>query len=136
MADTGGMGKRRERQTFAEIVAEERRKPRLSDLDRYGPGFTLDRRLVAPDGRVYVRTDEDVTAEQAVELLRAGAAVVLDSCGCAGGCPLEWPGPDEVERLCAAGRPVTPKRGLGELYSWRSEDGHALIYVAGDVRWE
>jgi len=98
-----------------------------------GAGFHGDH-LHGPDGRVYRRTSNQIGPGRAQELLRAGAAMAIDDCGCGGHCGLEWPGP--AERIELARRPPRmTKRRFGWLDEWRSGDGHSLVLQNGDVRW-
>jgi hypothetical protein len=94
-------------------------------------------RLVAPDGRAFERVDE-LTPAGAMDLVRAGARVAWDSCGCLGGfCDLVWFDPADGPRLYAAGPPIlhTKKGTDGELTYWRSPDGPILVLATYDVRW-
>lgn len=106
-----------------------------------GPGCGSGRRssfhgdhLHGPDGRSYRRSDDQITPARAQDLLRAGALMVVDDCGCGGYCGLDWP--DAAERATLARRPPSlTKRRAGWLEEWHSPEGGRLLLQNGDVRW-
>ena len=98
-----------------------------------GAGFHGDH-LHGPDGRVYRRTSSHIEAGRAQELLRTGAAMAVDDCGCGGYCGLDWPSPSERIEL-ARRPPRITKHRFGWLDEWQSGDGHRLLLQSGDVRW-
>lgn len=98
-----------------------------------GAGFHDDH-LHGLDGRVYRRASRHIEPVRAQELLRAGAAMAVDDCGCGGHCGLDWPSPSERIEL-ARRPPRLTKRRFGWLDEWQSEDGHSVLLQSGDVRW-
>jgi hypothetical protein len=84
-------------------------------------------------GRTYELVHDDIAPARAQELLRAGALMLIDDCGCRGYCGLEWP--DAAERTVLARRPPKITKRGGSLEEWRSTDGHHLLIQNGDVRW-
>lgn len=114
------------------VPSIEPRRPN-DDETVHGPGFHGDH-LHAPDGQVYRQRTDRLTAQQAQELLRAGAPMVIDDCGCGGFCGLEWP--DDKERAVLALRPPSlTKKRFGRLEEWISAGGDSLLLQIGDVRW-
>lgn len=98
-----------------------------------GAGFHDDH-LHDPDARVYRRTSAHIKPNRAQELLRSGAAMAVDDCGCGGYCGLDWPSPPERAEL-GLRPPRLAKNRLGWLDEWQSADGHELLLQHGDVRW-
>ena len=98
-----------------------------------GAGFHGDH-LHGPDGRVYRRTKDHIKPGRAQELLRAGAAMAVDDCGCGGYCGLDWPSLSERTEL-GQRPPRLAKNRFGWLDEWQSSDGHSLLLQYGDVRW-
>jgi hypothetical protein len=132
--DTGWMrGKRREKQTFAEMVAEEKRKPAARAEPRR-PGLWGEE-LVDRSGRVFRRVERAVTPDRAVEILLRGGPVAVDDCGCGGWCGLAWLSADEIRDLLAAGKPhVDRKKGPADLCEFMAEDGEPALLITGGVR--
>ena len=93
-----------------------------------------DDHLHGPDGRVYRRTGAHITPGRAQDLLRTGAAMAIDDCGCGGYCGLDWASPAECVRLGLRPPRLTRCR-FGWLDEWRTADGHGLLVQSGDVRW-
>ena len=62
---------RRERRTFAEMVAEAAAAPTAPEPTHHG--FTPDGRLVTPTGEVFSQIDEGLTSARAAEVLAVAA---------------------------------------------------------------
>jgi hypothetical protein len=107
------------------------------DAGRCGPGrgagFHGDH-LHGPDHRIYHRSQERITPARAQELLRAGAVMAVDECGCGGYCGLTWPAATERAEL-ARRPPAVTKRRFGWLEEWHSDAGEPVLLQNGDVRW-
>ena len=100
---------------------------------RRGAGFHGDH-LHGPDHRIYHRLQESITPARAQELLRGGAVMAVDECGCGGYCGLDWPTATERAEL-ARRPPSVTKRRFGWLEEWRNDAGEPLLLHNGDVRW-
>ncbi len=128
------MANRQARPTFADIVQEVRAAPKLqvplrSDI-RAGV-------LVGADGPVWERVSDDVPADRALELVRRGAAVASDGCGCAGYCGLDWLSAEDLARLAAGGIPRVSHKSFAwsGLSKWITSADERLLLATGDVRW-
>lgn len=123
------------RKSFAEIVAEVQAAPGSGADDLTDRTNTLR----DPNGTVLERTLPDATPQLAARLVREGALLAFEGCGCGGwaGCPLVWI--DEAGRSRAA--QATPRFGRHARRGWPSwievwEGSTAtLVYVHGDVVW-
>jgi hypothetical protein len=95
--------------------------------------------LVGPGGVAFVRVQTDMSPNQAVLAVRAGALVVWDPCGCGGYCGYDWLDVDRRQALLRAERPRIgrrPKKGRwGSVSLWRSGSGIELLLATADVRW-
>ncbi len=93
--------------------------------------------LVGPDGRVWERVADDVPADRALELVRRGAAVAWDGCGCAGYCGLDWLSAEDLARLAAGGIPRVSHKSIpwSGLSKWTTSADERLLLATGDVRW-
>lgn len=95
--------------------------PRRGDRldDRFGVG-----------SQWFERVDDAVPLARAVELVRNGAAVVIDPCGCGGTCGYEWPDDDELAHLRVIGD-TRWRRFLRRsvVEEWRSDTGRVLLLL-------
>ena len=125
---------RRQSQTMAEIV-DELRSQRLEAVEEPSEVDGL----VGPDGDVFVSVQTEVSPDQAVRAIRAGALVVWDRCGCGGYCGLDWLDADRRQVLLTAERPRIgrrPKKGRwGNVSLWMSGSGIQLLLAEAHVRW-
>ncbi|MFN8074609.1 MAG: hypothetical protein U0Q15_04195 [Kineosporiaceae bacterium] len=130
-----GSGKRRE--TFAEVVRALKDAPVVavtapppSSVELVGDGVRF------PDGTAYTLVGDAAPAEVRAHVV-AGAPVVWDACGCAGGCPLVVLDPDDVRHAAEAGPPrlSTSKRRGGAVSVGRADDGRVVVLVEGWVAW-
>jgi hypothetical protein len=121
------------RKSFAEIVQEVENLPPVPP-----PKEGLYAEMVVDhQGRVYTRVEDKISADRALELASAGATVVWDSCGCGGGCGLDWFDANDVAAMVAAGVPDIGhrKRAQGFISHWRSDAGAELLLAERVVRW-
>lgn len=93
--------------------------------------------MVDQQGRVYARINDHISGSRALELARTGAVVVWDSCGCGGGCGMDWFDEQEVAAMASSGTPDIrhTKRAHGTISEWRADDGAWLLLAEGAVRW-
>jgi hypothetical protein len=122
---------------MANIVREVKDAAATRPSSRPSVGLRPDGSLVDQAGRTYARTEDSISEDRALELAAAGAAVVWDSCGCGGGCALDWYSAEEVTRMIASGPPTIAhtKRKRGAISEWRAPDGSALLLAEVAVRW-
>jgi hypothetical protein len=91
---------------------------------------------VDADGRWYDRADEELDDAAALEVIRAGAVVLVDDCGCGGGCGYQWPTPDQLAALVAAGPIQRRKKDSGSYALYRRpEPGRQLLLISEPLRW-
>ena len=129
--------------TFAEIVAEVKlsaadRAHSLAAKDRRPGGIGRDGALYDRQGRRMTKSTPDLAPTEAVILVRDGAGVAFESCGCGGdsGCTVSWAGPDEAAAAAFEGAPVFV-RGNGApswIDLWEG-DGVRVVFLHGDLRW-
>jgi hypothetical protein len=132
------MSPRPKRETFANIVAEVKATPAVPKDVPIGP--SRDGRSWGDlDGHEYTLVDAELEPDRAVDLLKHGALVVYDSCGCGGWCGsgLDWLDPADRTELMSADPPRVgfSKKAWGRLSEWRSPSGRVLIEAAVNVRW-
>ena len=125
------MTRKRQRPTFADIVDHERRHPRPTRPTRPTRPLRPDD---SPGWREVEIVQEDISAERAQELVRAGAAVGWDDCGSREYQDvLTWLDDDETRQLAQAGPPHVYRGGA--LLECRWPDGRPAVIVEMDVRW-
>lgn len=132
------MSSRNERRTFADIVAEAAAEPPHVRVVRPG-GHNDDGDFFDPAGNLLVRVRE-IASRTARELVRDGAQLAFEGCGCGGGvggCPTTWIAPALAMAAAEAASP-RPVKGFGSptwIDHWTG-DGGDVVYVHGDVEWK
>lgn len=124
--------------SFADVVKQVREQPPGPRRSTVGPGLTSGGTFVDPDGVEYTEVGV-VAPEAAPELVRAGARVVFDSCGCGSDHgadhALAWSTAADPHLSATSPVLLTRRHGLAELRLWRAGDGREVIQAAGDVEW-
>lgn len=142
VAQAGAVSKRRNGVRASVRAAADARPAPTPVVRSPDPGCGSDRtgrfhgdHLHGADGRIYRRSGDPITPARAQDLLRSGAPMVIDDCGCFGGCGLDWP--DAAERAVLARRPPTlTRRRHGHLEEWHDATGRPLLLLqTGGVRW-
>jgi hypothetical protein len=130
------------RLTMAQIIEEVRTRPAApADGDRWAPAPNTHTGsgLLSPDGRTFDRVQREIAPNDAVMLLRSGALVVWDACGCGGYCGFDWLGAARRNALLNADPPRIGGRARraqwGSMSHWRCDDGTDLLLAANHVRW-
>jgi len=125
----------RRRESFAEIVREERARPPRPDRTRLPPGRHDD--LLVLDGRRYTLITEPLEAAQARTLVRNGAQLAFDPCGCGGRCGIQI-----LHEHALARQHGNPTIGQGpnhpgSLSSWAAVEPPetTLVLASGHVSW-
>ena len=102
------------------------------------PGtFNLNGDFFTPEGVVVRRTKDEVTPAEAAALVRDGARVAFEGCGCGGGgCTPLWPTSANAADAAAVGKPTfTDAYGSPTWIDvWESED-QSVVFLHGDVSW-
>lgn len=82
------------------------------------------------DAAGFVRVSREVPLARAMELLRGGAGLVIDPCGCGGFCGFDWVGSQELDRVRGIGdtrwRRLLRRSAIEE---WRSADDQVLLLL-------
>ena len=128
--------------TFAEIAAEARlgasdaARPRDARPGRFG----RDGALYDPQGRRVELVESEISPDDAVARVRAGAVLAFESCGCGGAgggaCTIAWFDSAQLTRAAERGAPAFV-RGYGAptwIDVWEG-DGQSVVFAHGDVRW-
>jgi hypothetical protein len=130
------MTPRRKQRAFADEVRDlaanpsAPRTPLSPRLDLSADSFR------GPHGVIWQRVGDVLDPVVARDMIRAGALVAWDPCGCGGDCGLTWLDDVVRGRLAAALPDVRPsKRYSGAITSWRDKDGHELLVVQWPVQW-
>lgn len=137
------MAKSGRRQTFADLLKEPtwseipasrsgRHAPRPGRFNGAGEFFD-------PDGVELLLVAEDVTAEEAQELVEVGAAVAAEGCGCGGwygGCTPEWVPDEQLQGLRRGPAPQFTGRHRAPTWIdvW-ANDVRTVVFAHGDVSW-
>jgi hypothetical protein len=103
------------------------------------PGtFNVNGDFFTPEGVIIRRTREEVTPAEAAGLVRNGARVAFEGCGCGGGggCIPLWPSSADAADAAAVGKPTfTDEYGSPTWIDvWQSED-QSVVFLHGDVSW-
>jgi hypothetical protein len=136
------MAKRPRSRTFAELSKE----PTWSETDAARTGRHAARRgtfnaageFFDLDGEQLQRVKSEVTPAEAQRLVLAGAAVVIEECGCGGwaGCRPEWIADDQLAQL--RGGPKPRFTGRHDAPTWIdawANDVRTVVFAHGDVEW-
>ncbi|PWC06038.1 hypothetical protein DF223_13470 [Mycetocola zhujimingii] len=128
------------RPSLAEIAAELRAAPKRETApDPVTPGrFDRGGHLIDLQGNV-LRREGKLTAQEAVALMRSGAAVAYEGCGCGGGCDPAWLDEAELAALATAGNPRTDTRSSQpawiDLWTGGFNDTVSLVLLNGEATW-
>lgn len=129
--------------SFADLVKEPTWSQ--SDASRSGrhasrPGrFNGAGEFFDPSGSQLQLVAENITAEEAQQLLEAGAALVAESCGCGGtygDCTPVWATDEQLHEL-RSGPPPRPT-GRHSAPTWLdlwAGDRVSVVFAHGDVSW-
>lgn len=127
------------RPTFTELVDQLRKQSAVQQsrpLTRPSRPGIYEAGVVDTLGHWYDRTDEALDDTAALTVIRAGAVVLVDDCGCGGGCGYQWPTVDQLAALVAAGPIQRHKKDAGSYALYRHpESGRPLLLVSEPVRW-
>ncbi len=137
------MGKRHQRQTFADLVKQPtwsqtdvsrtgQHAPRPGRFNAAGDFFDL-------DGERLQLVAEGVTEQQAQDLCDAGASVVIETCGCGGsygGCTPQWLPDEQLHGLKRSSGPrFTGRFGAPSWLDVWASDERTVVFAHGDVAW-
>lgn len=134
------MAKKRGRLGQPAAVRTGAKAPKATGRFAVRPGtFNLNGDFFTLDGVPLELADENVDPVAARELVRAGAAVVFERCGCGGGvggCVPQWPNRLESRRVAAEAAPrFTARHGSPTwIDTWRGGD-EVVVFLHGDVEW-
>lgn len=127
----------RRRKSFAEIVREERARPPRPDRTRVPPGRHDD--LLVLDGRRYTLITEPLEAARARTLVRDGAQLAFDPCGCGGRCGIQILHEHALAGSRQHGNPTIGQgpNHPGSLSSWAAVEPPetTLVLASGHVIW-
>ena len=102
------------------------------------PGtFNLAGQFFTPDGGRLEKVVADVDVTEIRALVRRGATVAFEGCGCGGGgCTPAWPSPIDVHAAAAAAEPVfTGRQGTPTWADVWAVEGTRVVFLHGDVTW-
>lgn len=111
-------------------VTKGRFAARPGTLNLAGQFFTL-------DGGRLEKAAADVDATEVGALVRHGATVAFEGCGCGGGgCTPAWPSPIDVRAAAAAAEPVLEGRQGTPTWAdaWAMGETR-VVFLHGDVTW-
>lgn len=103
------------------------------------PGtFNLAGELFTPAGDRLSRLETDISEEAAGVLVRDGAEVAFEACGCGGGgqCKPYWPERAEIKALSRSSLPQVSSRPTAPTWIdvWAG-DGTTAVFCHGDISW-
>ncbi|QCR44112.1 hypothetical protein C1N91_11855 [Curtobacterium sp. SGAir0471] len=103
------------------------------------PGtFNLAGELFTPAGARLTRRKTDISVETAAELVRAGAELAYEVCGCGGGGPCKpvWPERAAIAVLAKSSLPSVSARPTAPTWMdvWAG-DGVTAVFCHGDITW-
>lgn len=124
------------RKSFADEVKELRQRPKAVPVEL---PLRLDLsadRFPGPGGVIWDRVGDLLDPTAARRLVREGALVAWDPCGCGGACGLTWLDDEARRRLSDNTPEVRPsKRYEGALVRWQDANGRDLLVVRGPIQW-
>ncbi|PCN48129.1 hypothetical protein Csp2054_08195 [Curtobacterium sp. 'Ferrero'] len=103
------------------------------------PGtFNLAGELFTPAAARLALVDSDISGERAAALVRDGAEVAFEACGCGGGGPCRpvWPEVAVVSFAAKASPPrISPRPSAPTWIDVWAGDGTTVVFCHGDVTW-
>src|SRR5690349_5341733 len=89
-----------------------------------------------PGGVVWRLVQQRLDAKEARALVRAGALVASDDCGCGGACGLRWLSVEARARLARSRPDVPASKRFDGVTAWRDDSGHDLVIVGHPIHWD
>lgn len=125
------------RKTFAEIVAETVATPTQESTKSFGI-FDDAGDMWDPDGNRLHRIKSEITPARAREMVREGAQLAWEGCGCGGwrGCQPTWVSTAARLRLGEGSKPrFTNRYGSPTWIDLWDGDAGKVVFAHGDVEW-
>lgn len=135
------MAKKQRGPTFAEIVREPTYSELVPDTSEPIPfegAVDEDGIFRDLDGRPLALVSQHITTDDAQKLLKAGAQVAHESCGCGGGydCQPIWVIGDDLAALRSGPAPRKVRTyGASTWFDAWSNTGVTVVFAHGDVEW-
>ena len=100
------------------------------------PGVQANGTFLDRIGRVFSEIDDEVLPIEAPPIVKQGAALVWDRCGCGGSCGLFWVPTSRYGELVTS-VPVLryTRRGRGTMSLWKAGDGSQLLLLQSTLVW-
>ncbi len=126
------MGKK---STMREVLSNLKSSPSKQKTRRLPPG-TNDGVLIDRKGKAYKLSQKNVSPEESSRIVKSGAQVIFDECGCGGVCGFVYASQQELS-LMSTKTPVikTHKDLTGSLSVWKSDSGETVLLAEGPIDW-
>jgi hypothetical protein len=121
--------------TMREVLSNLKSSPSKQKTRRLPPG-TNDGVLIDRKGKAYKLSQKNVSPEESSRIVKSGAQVIFDECGCGGVCGFVYASQQELS-LMSTKTPVikTHKDLTGSLSVWKSDSGETVLLAEGPIDW-
>ena len=126
------MGKK---STMREVLSNLKSSPSKQKTRRLPPGIN-DGVLIDRKGKAYKLSQKNVSPEESSRIVKSGAQVIFDECGCDGVCGFVYASQQELSLMSTKTPVIKTHKGLtGSLSVWKSDSGETVLLAAGPIDW-
>ncbi len=126
------MGKK---STMREVLSNLKSSPSKQKTRRLPPGIN-DGVLIDRKGKAYKLSQKNVSPEESSRIVKSGAQVIFDECGCGGVCGFVYASQQELSLMSTKTPVFKTQKGLtGSLSVWKSDSGETVLLAEGPIDW-
>ncbi len=126
------MGKK---STMREVLSNLKSSPSKQKTRRLPPGIN-DGVLIDRKGTAYKLSQKNVSPEESTRIVKSGAQVIFDECGCGGICGFVYASQQELSLMSTKTPVIKTHKGLtGSLSVWKSDSGETVLLAEGPIDW-
>jgi len=121
--------------TMREVLSNLKSSPSKQKTRRLPPGIN-DGVLIDRKGTAYKLSQKNVSPEESTRIVKSGAQVVFDECGCGGVCGFVYASQQELSLMSTNAPVIKTHKGLtGSLSVWKSDSGETVLLAEGPIDW-
>jgi hypothetical protein len=121
--------------TMREVLSNLKSSPSKQKTRRLPPGIN-DGVLIDRKGKAYKLSQKNVSPEESSRIVKSGAQVIFDECGCGGVCGFVYASQQELSLMSTKTPVFKTQKGLtGSLSVWKSDSGETVLLAEGPIDW-